>query len=75
MTHFRFSWAGCGLLAIIVLIGLGVQFCIIAPAMKPLPNGNYGEMFGPVNALRWPFYGLVFIAVGWVTIHYFCARE
>ena len=37
----------------------GVQYWVINPALEPLPDGNYGEMSGPVRVLRWPFYGLI----------------
>jgi hypothetical protein len=57
----------------VVLVGLIllVQFAVINPMMKPLANGNYGELYGPVSLLRWPFY----IVMTGLVVMTFCSRR
>lgn len=53
-------------LALIALAFLVVtHFWVIAPAMTQRnAEGNYGEMHGPVIALRWYFYGASAVVIG-----------
>lgn len=43
-----------GVLLIVAGIGFGVGFklLVVDPAFTPRPNGNYGEMYGPVRFAR-----------------------
>ena len=50
---------------------VGIQFYVINPALEHLPNGNYGEMYGPVSVLRWLFYPLILASGSFVVWRFF----
>jgi hypothetical protein len=70
MIRLRFSIAGLISIGSIMAVVTMVQLFIISPALHQLSNGNYGEMYGPVSALRWPFY-LFMLALAAVAFWYF----
>ena len=70
MIRLRFSAFGSVLLGSLAVLLAFVQYFIISPALVPTANGAYGEMYGPVSALKGPFHLLVFCAA--VLVFYFC---
>jgi hypothetical protein len=62
---------GGGLLLTVVLAFVAVQPGFISPALEPLPNGNYGELYGPVGQLRWILYLAFAFAIGLLVRSFF----
>ena len=61
------AWIGTGVILAATggVAALLFKFFIVHPAYTPLPNGHYGEMYGPVSYFRIPIYivcGLIFVA-------------
>lgn len=54
----RIYLVGAGLILLATAVAFATEILVIRPAFTPLPNGMYGEMFGPVSHLRGPFYGI-----------------
>ena len=52
------TWAGTGVLlaATGAVAALLFNFLVVRPAYAPLPDGSYGEWYGPVSSLRVPAY-------------------
>jgi hypothetical protein len=63
------------LLVSVVAIFIAVQWCVINPALEQLPNGNYGELYGPVRVLRWPFYLIIFAGALVALRRFFSVRK
>ena len=51
-------WTVAGVAAAGVGAGLLFKWSVVDPAYTPLPNGHYGELYGPVSFLRFPVYVL-----------------
>ena len=54
-------------LGLILILSLGVLLALVhrfvnSPALLPRADGTYGEMYGPVSALKGPFYLLLLCA-------------
>jgi hypothetical protein len=68
----RLKFSALGLILIVslgVVLALGHYF-LISPALVPRADGTYGEIYGPVSALKGPFYFLLLCAA--VLVFYFC---
>ena len=75
MTRLKFSLVGLILLFLLAALFAGVHWYIVQPALDKLPNGTYGEMYGPVRALRWPFYLFIFAVALLVFRLFFWVRK
>ena len=54
------------------------KYFVVKPAYGPLPNGRYGEMYGPVSFFRIPTYIILGVVVGvgiWLVIRGFTRPE
>jgi len=51
----------------LILVGvicfLSFKIFFVDPAFTKLPNGNYGELYGPVSYFRLPVYGICILIV------------
>ena len=62
----RYLWVGaCAAIATTAaVVAMLFKFFVVHPAYTPQPNGNYGELYGPVSYFRIPIYfacGLFFL--------------
>ena len=57
-TARRWTVAGVVLAAAGVGAGLLFKWSVVDPAYTPLPDGHFGELYGPVSFIRLPVYFL-----------------
>jgi hypothetical protein len=51
-------WVALGVVGIVLF-----KLFVVNPAFQKLPNGNYGELYGPVSWLRIPVYVLLLAVI------------
>ncbi|MCE9591348.1 MAG: hypothetical protein K8S99_12580 [Planctomycetes bacterium] len=49
-------WVGPLFVITGAVLAMVFRWVIVLPAMKPLPDGNYGELFGVVDVFRFVVY-------------------
>ncbi len=50
---------GMAFIILSLFLGIGFKIMLVDPAMQRLPNGHYGEMYGPIMYFKMPVYMLL----------------